>query len=211
MIPCVAPGTSPPLRVAANEMDSADLLSLARAGDSVAFGELCREYEPRLFRQACLLSSDDAAAEDLAQDTFIAAWKSLARFNGSCQFFTWLCAILLNLHRQRERKNWFWRIITSTPRPDASSRLAKNELEQIPDDCLTASASLEAQERQAHIRALLSRLPRKQREVLFLRFFADESLTGIAGALNCSVGTVKSRLFNGLDKLRKIAAKELEP
>jgi RNA polymerase sigma-70 factor (ECF subfamily) len=46
--------------------------------------------------------------------------------------------------------------------------------------------------------------------VVFLRFFADESLDGIALALNCSVGTVKSRLFNGLERLRKMAEKEFE-
>ena len=191
---------------APNQKDSAELLSLARAGDSAAFGELCRQHEARLFRHARTLCSDDAAAEDLAQETFIAAWKSIARFNHTCQFFTWLCAILLNLHRQRERKNWFWKMITSVSRADA---VKEDELERVADNSLTAAASLEAEEQLACIRALLGRLPRKQRDVLFLRFFAGESLNGIAAALNCSVGTVKSRLFNGLEKLRKIAGKEL--
>jgi RNA polymerase sigma factor (sigma-70 family) len=185
---------------------SAELLARARAGDEEAFGELCREHEGRLFRQARTLCSDDAAAEDLAQEALIAAWKSLARFNGACQFSTWLCAILLNLHRQRERKNWFWRIAFRVPPRNAPVEFT---LEEVPDEALTAVASLEAEEHLAQVRALLGRLPRKQREVLFMRFFAAESLAGIAEALNCSVGTVKSRLFNGLEKLRKIAAKEL--
>jgi RNA polymerase sigma-70 factor, ECF subfamily len=184
------------------------LLLLACAGDSAAFGELCREHEARLFRHARTLCSDDAAAEDLAQEAFIAAWKSIARFNHTCQFFTWLCGILLNLHRQRKRKNWFWKIITDLPRGDAAP---EDALEDVADHSLTAAASLEAEEQLACIRALLRRLPRKQRDVLFLRFFAAESLNGIATALNCSVGTVKSRLFSGLEKLRKIAQKELRP
>ena len=112
------------------------------------------------------------------------------------------------MHRQRERKNWFWKIITSVSRGDATPEA---ELEYLPDHSLTAAASLEAEEHLARVRALLGRLPRKQRDVLFLRFFAAESLAGIAAALNCSVGTVKSRLFNGLEKLRKIAAKEFQP
>ena len=52
----------------------------------------------------------------------------------------------------------------------------------------------------------LLRLPEKQRVVVYLRFFADESLEGIAEALACSLGTVKSRLFNGLERLRLMSA-----
>jgi RNA polymerase sigma-70 factor, ECF subfamily len=187
--------------------DVTDLLSLARAGDTAAFGELCRQHEARLLRHARLLSSDDASAEDLAQETLIAAWHALPRFNNTCQFFTWLCAILLNLHRSRERKNRFWRIIAQARFGNTAT---ENELEHLPDTCPTAAAWLEAEEHVAEVRMLLSRLPRKQREVLYLRFFAAESLNGIAAALNCSVGTVKSRLFNGLEKLRKMAPKELQ-
>jgi RNA polymerase sigma factor (sigma-70 family) len=197
-----------------DQSPSVELLSLARAGDTAAFGELCRQYEARLFRHARTLCSDHATAEDLAQETFIAAWKSIARFNHTCQFSTWLCAILLNLHRHRQRKNWFWKIIASgesaTPQQDLASP-PENELEYLADHAPTASDSLEAEDQLIRVRALLTRLPRKQRDVLFLRFFAAESLAGIAAALNCSVGTVKSRLFNGLEKLRKIAPKEFQP
>ena len=73
-----------------------DLLAQALAGNPEAFGELCRAYETRLVRQAMTLCADAALAEELAQDTLVEAWKCLHRYNGRCQFFTWLCAILLN-------------------------------------------------------------------------------------------------------------------
>jgi RNA polymerase sigma-70 factor, ECF subfamily len=201
--------TEQPLQSAReSEENPVELLSLARRGDTNAFGRLCLQYEARLLRQARTLCSDNATAEDLAQESLIAAWTSLGRFNDTCRFFTWLCAILLNLHRHGERKNWYWRIMTGRGPQDPDGETG---LEHLADASLSASAVLEEEERLAQVHSLLRRLPRKQREVVFLRFFADESLEGIAVALDCSVGTVKSRLFNGLEKLRKIVGKEFEP
>jgi RNA polymerase sigma-70 factor (ECF subfamily) len=75
------------------------LLDQARAGDAEAFGEICRVHGTRLLRQAVALCGNLTLAEDLAQDTLVEAWKCLRRYNGRCQFFTWLCAILLNRYR----------------------------------------------------------------------------------------------------------------
>src|ERR1035438_134829 len=79
-------------------------LAQAQAGDAEAFGEVCRVYETRLLRQAMALCGSAALAEDLAQDTLVEAWKCLRRYNGQCQFFTWLCAILLNRYRNTVRQ-----------------------------------------------------------------------------------------------------------
>jgi len=84
--------------------DPRSLLERARAGETEAFGELCRLYETRLLRQAIALCDNAALAEDLAQDTLVEAWKCLRRYNGRCQFFTWLCAILLNRYRNTVRE-----------------------------------------------------------------------------------------------------------
>src|SRR5437016_5466937 len=91
--------------VTANEdAQSPALLALAQQGDAEAFCELCRLNESRLLRQAMVLCGDAASAEDLAQDTLVAAWKSIRRYNGKCRFFTWLCSILIHLHRSELRK-----------------------------------------------------------------------------------------------------------
>lgn len=84
--------------------DTRSLLNLAQAGDAEAFGGICRAYETRLLRQAMMLCGDATQAEDLAQDALVEAWRCLRRYNGRCQFFTWLCAILLNRHRNQLRK-----------------------------------------------------------------------------------------------------------
>src|SRR5579859_703747 len=84
------------------ELDPHDLPSLldeARAGDAEAFGQVCLYFETRLLRQALSLCGHLELAQDLAQETLLEAWRCLPRYHRKCQFFTWLCAILLNRFR----------------------------------------------------------------------------------------------------------------
>ncbi|MGH7967527.1 MAG: sigma-70 family RNA polymerase sigma factor [Limisphaerales bacterium] len=172
------------------------LLALAVAGDADAFGQLCRIYQTRVFRQAMLLAGNVSTAEELAQETLIEAWKGLRGFNGGCRFFTWLCAILLNRYRNSVR--------AKRPIPladlDTEQETFQNRLDTEggagPDEII------QHRELQIRLRQCLESLPRKQQQVIYLRFYTGESLEGIAAALGCSVGTVKSRLFYGLERLR---------
>src|ERR1700744_2535188 len=84
-----------------------DLIALARSGDVEAFSRLMEELQPRLLGQALAFCGEHDRAKDLVQETMIAAWKSLARFDGSCRFFTWLYVILLRQHRRS--LGWFSR------------------------------------------------------------------------------------------------------
>jgi RNA polymerase sigma-70 factor, ECF subfamily len=190
-----------------NLVVSPDLLKRAQAGDAEAFCELCRPHEVRLFRQAISLCGENALAEDLAQDTLVEAWRCVHRYNGRCRLFTWLCAILLNRYRNVRRQK----------RPIPFSALAPGDEERarLLVDGLADSASQPDQAaQQAERRVLLyesiQQLAHKHREVIHLRFFVDDSLEGIAAALNCSVGTVKSRLFNALENLRRMHVEQSE-
>jgi RNA polymerase sigma-70 factor (ECF subfamily) len=183
--------------------ETPSLLDQAQAGDVEAFGEVCRTYEKRLFRQALALCGNAALAEDLAQDTLVEAWKSLRRYHGRCQFFTWLCAILLNRYRNTVREK----------RPLPFSSLAEGDdgefertLGHIANDELSPDQTALLREEAALVRRCIEALPPKHQQVILLRFYVDDSLDGIAAALGCSVGTVKSRLFHALDKLRAMQA-----
>lgn len=180
---------------------SPQLLERARGGDSDAFCELCRAHEARLFRQAFALCGDLSVAEDLAQDTLVSVWKGIHRFQGQCRFFTWLCSVLIHTHCNFRRKR----------RPASFSTLACDEGNEAERILLSAAApeatpceSLQQDERDGILRRCLERLPEKHRDVVYLRFYVDTSLDGIAAALNCSIGTVKSRLFHALDKLSQM-------
>lgn len=187
-----------------------DLLKQARSGDADAFCELCRFHEGRLLRQAQVLCGSAIVAEELAQDVLVEAWKCLHRYDGRCQFFTWLCAILLNRHRNLRRER----------RPLPFSALSREEensasetLDGLVDPGFRPDERTQESERNQALQRALCSLPPKHRDVIHLRFFVDDSLEGIACALNCSVGTVKSRLFHALEKLRRMPGlrHDLEP
>ena len=183
--------------------DTRSLLDAAQAGDAEAYGEVCRVYETRLLRQALVLCGDAALAEDLAQDTLVEAWKCLCRFNGRCQFFTWLCAILLNRYRNtiRARRPMSLSSLTGHEREEF-----RNNIDTLADPDASPDQAAQLREQATLVQNCIRALPPKHQQVIYLRFYVDDSLEGIAAALGCSVGTVKSRLFHALDKLRGMNA-----
>jgi RNA polymerase sigma-70 factor (ECF subfamily) len=179
-------------------LDSPSLLERAQSGDAEAFWALCEPLEQRLIRQGLALCRDEELARDLAQETMIAAWKSIGRFNGACQLGTWLCSILFHKHQtalRRARWRTFFVSLAGT---------VPNRPAELVDAALTPDKALQVSERSRQILGALERLPSKQRETVFLRFYAGESLEGIAAVMKCSTGTVKSRLFHGLENLREM-------
>lgn len=189
--------------VQAEPPDVRSQLALARAGDAEAYNQVYRAYATRLLRQALALCGNAALAEELAQDTLVEAWKYLGRYNGRCEFFTWLCAILLNRYRNTLRSN---RCLSFSPSAPGDQEDFTTAIEKVIDVVPLPDRAAELREQSALVRRCIADLPFKQQQVIFLRFYVDHSLEGIAAALGCSVGTVKSRLFNALEKLRRMNA-----
>src|SRR4051812_30612403 len=192
-----------PAFVISEALDTGGLLEQAMAGDAEAFGDICRAYETRLLRQALTLCGNSGLAEDLAQDTLVQAWKCLRRYNGRCQFFTWLCAIMLNRYRNTIRQKRPVPL-SSLARPDEDTVVSS--LERLRDEQPLPDNTVQVREEAALVLACIQELPPKHQQVIYLRFYVDHSLEGIAEALGCSVGTVKSQLFRALDKLRGMKA-----
>jgi RNA polymerase sigma-70 factor, ECF subfamily len=187
--------------------ESTDLLARAQAGDGEAFGSVCRTYENRLLRQAMALCGDQTLAEDLAQDTMVEAWKCLRRYDGQCRFFTWLCAILLNRYRNTMRRK---RPVPLSALTGSNQNEGRDSLSRFADRCSAPDQAAQLRERAALVRDCIRALPPKHQQVIHLRFYVDHSLEGIAAALGCSIGTVKSRLFHALDRLRSMNALNTE-
>ena len=82
-------------------------------------------------------------------------------------------------------------------------------MENLADSTIPPDQTTEDNERRALIRQCIDDLPEKQRQVIYLRFYVDDSLDSIAAALGCSVGTVKSRLFNALERLRTMKMEQM--
>jgi RNA polymerase sigma-70 factor (ECF subfamily) len=192
-----------PTFVETEASDTHSYLDEAQAGDAEAYSEVCRVYETRLLRQAIALCGDATLAEDLAQDTLVEAWKSLRRYNGRCRFFTWLCAILLNRYRNTVRSK---RPMPLSSLPSHDRKEFQNNIDNLADRDASPDQAAQLREQATVVRNCIQALPPKHQQVIYLRFYVDDSLEGIATALGCSVGTVKSRLFHALDKLRGMNA-----
>lgn len=133
------------------------------------------------------LAGDEELARDLVQETMVKAILGFRRFRGEASFRTWLLAIAANLYRDDRRKK--------RPRPiDDEDRV---------DD---GGAEIERRDRGLEAErawALLGRLPEPKRKVLVLRMEFDYSYEEIAAILGCPLGTVRSRLHDGLGELRR--------
>ena len=178
--------------------DASDLLALARDGDVAAFSRIMEAEQPRLMAQALAFCGDTHRAQDLVQETMIAAWKGLRRFDESCRLFTWLYVILLRQHRRS--LGWFARRLPLATM-EQQAMAARHE-PATPDEGAGADAA-EAE----LLRAMMAALPARHREVIRLRFYAGAGEAEIAAALGISPGTVKSRLHHALEKLRRMKEK----
>ena len=186
-----------------------ELLARAARGDMEAFCLVVSEHQARLLGQALALCGNEATAEDLAQQTWIEAWKSLSRFDHSCRFTTWLYAILLHCHNRIIRRKFKF------PIPFASllfadSEKTREQLLSAPSEGVSPHEALMNKEGTQEWRRAIESLPEIHRQVVLLRFFEDASLEEIATVTGCPLGTVKTRLHHALQKLRTLRKYEDE-
>ncbi len=176
-----------------------DLVKAAAGGDRDAFDELVRRYQGQIVNLARAMTGGDADEDDMAQETFVRAWRSLPGFRGESAFRTWLYGIAMNVvrtHRGRRSKlrSLFW------------SAAAEGEgvpLEQVRDR--DASVEQQIMMRDGIDRALKS-LPGELREALVLRDVQGLEYREIADALGVPIGTVESRIFRARQRLRPLLA-----
>lgn len=192
-----APAT-PPLANRAQLAD-ADLVEGARAGDDTAIGLLIRRYNQRLFRVARAILSDDAAAEDAVQETYLAAFSNLGSFRGDAAFATWLTRIAINEAGQALR-----RTRSAVPYDAIADRVAQSDGRVIVFPA--GGPSVEEDLMRRDVRQLLeqavSELPSAFRIVFTLREIEGLSVREVARLLDLSLITVKTRDFRARRLLR---------
>jgi RNA polymerase sigma-70 factor, ECF subfamily len=176
--------------VSVHENDDRGLIARAQAGDATAFQQVAQEHAAPLWRCALALGKDRQWAEDLVQETLIEAWRSLKRFDGRCRLSTWLYGILRHRFLKGRRRHTAYL-------PNAG-HCEQSSTEWLPD------RNAEFAEDAELVRRAVASLPEEHRVVVELRFFAGASLEDIAAAVECPLGTVKSRLHHALEKLRRM-------
>lgn len=172
------------------------------------FHELVDQHYDRLFRAARFMCSDLAAAEDLVQETFLAAAESLKKFEGRSSTYTWLYGILLNKFRRwlrrKERKVVSLQSV-STGRDDQHAD------EVFETDYPGPGEWAERREVAAEVRRAVQGLEADHRSVITLRYVEGMSYGEIAEALDCPIGTVKSRIHYALQKIGRRLAGSAPP
>lgn len=172
-----------------------DLVLRTKAGDRSAFEALVGKYQDRAYNVAFQILRHHEDALDVAQEAFARAYVSIGRFRGSAGFYTWLYRILVNLAidqaRARGKK-------APIPLDDPESVTAQGGLTADP------GASLETKEIGERIARAVATLPVQQRIALTLREIEGFSYQEIARVMNCSIGTVMSRLHSARQKLQQM-------
>jgi len=182
----------------------AELVARVQNGDKAAFDLLVLKYQRKIMRLLARMIRNPADVEDVAQEAFIRAYRSLPQFRGDCAFYTWLYRIALNTAR-----NW---LAAASHRPGAAQTASIDADETFSaahtlSDLSTPESMLASREIAEAVSAAMADLPADLRTAIALREIDGMRYEDIATAMNSPIGTVRSRIF----RAREAIAARLAP
>jgi len=175
------------------QLEEAEIVLRARRGEGAAWEMVVHLHQEAVFRYAYLMLGDSAEAEDVAQETFVRAFRAFHRFDASRPLRPWLVQIARNLARNRWRS--LMRSLRAQERWKDELRMetARGRSEAVDNAHLAA----------AELRKAVRSMRDQDRQVIYLRFFLSLSVEETGTVLALPVGTVKSRLSRALGRLRE--------
>ena len=185
------------------DVSELDLVRRCQAGDTKAFDELVTRNRTRVFSMIYNMVHSEQDAWDLAQDSFLKAWKSIKRFRGQSSFYTWVYRIVMNVTIDWLRKKHVkgagaeFDDATLLKEVDPASKTVP-KAEALPYE------TMERGEIRARIDQAIAQLSPEQRAVILMKEVEGMQYHEIAEALGCSIGTVMSRLFYARKKLQNL-------
>jgi RNA polymerase sigma-70 factor (ECF subfamily) len=187
-----------------------ELVKEFKDGNTAVFDLLIARHASRLYGTAYALLSDHHDAEEVVQDAFVRAYRSLNSFRGDSNLGTWLHRIVSNL--ARNKYHWNRRrganVNISIHNVGNDPEKDKNETDMpLPDCSRIPDRQIENAEIEKCLTEGMASLPESLRETMILRHVNDMSYEKIAETLDCKVGTVKSRIARGREILREIMNK----
>jgi RNA polymerase sigma-70 factor (ECF subfamily) len=185
------------------DVSELDLVKRCQDGDSEAFDELVVRYRTRVFGMIYNMVHSEQDAWDLAQDSFLKAWKSIKRFRGQSSFYTWIYRIVMNVTIDWLRKK---QIKAGGAEFDDSIQLKEVDpaSKTSPKPDALPSERMEQKEIRSEIDKAIAQLSPEHRAVILMKEIDGMQYHEIAEALGCSIGTVMSRLFYARKKLQNL-------
>ena len=189
--------------VAQPDVSELDLVKRCQAGESEAFDELVGRYRTRVFGMIYNMVHSEQDAWDLAQDSFVKAWKSIGRFRGQSSFYTWIYRIVMNVTIDWLRKK---QVKGTGSEFDDAIQLKEVDpaARTLPNPDALPYERMQRGEIRAQIDAAIAQLSPEHRAVILMKEIEGMQYHEIAETLECSIGTVMSRLFYARKKLQNM-------
>ena len=184
-------------------LEEKDLIKKAKDGNRASLEVLLKESYPIVFGYLMKLCRNEEIAKDITQDVMVKAIVSFKNFRGNSKFSTWLVSIAINQFKDINRKNQFFVAENIDNKMDQINNHHGNSIESAEDIFIKKNES-------AQIMSIIDDLPEAQKQTFILKHFYDFSYEEIAKVLKCPIGTVRSRLFNGIKKIREILSHDSE-
>src|SRR5438445_10259175 len=190
-----------------SEVSDKALVRQAQRGDMVAFEELVLRHRDKIYARAFSMMRNEEEAIDLSQEAWVKGWQRLKQFQGESSFVTWMTRIVINLCLDQLRKQKRHRTESIEEMDEESGGVER----QMPVVVINPTAGLERAELRRRIDEALGQLSYEHRTVLVLHEFEEMEYKQIAKTMECSIGTVMSRLFYARRKLAALLADLKKP
>ena len=185
------------------DVSELDLVKQCQAGQTEAFDQLVTRYRTRVFAMIYNMVHNEQDAWDLAQDSFVKAWKSIGRFRGRSSFYTWIYRIVMNV-----TIDWLRKKQVKGAGAEFNDAIQLREIEPasrtVPKADPLPHERMERSEIRARIDNAIAQISPEHRAVILMKEIEEMQYHEIAEALGCSIGTVMSRLFYARKKLQNL-------
>ncbi len=177
-----------------------ELVAASQAGDMIAFEELVARHRDKIYARAFSMMRNEEEAIDLSQEAWVKAWQRLKQFQGDSSFATWMTRIVINLCLDQLRRQKRTRAESIEQLDEELGGVER----QMPVIAINPSEGLERSELRKRIDKAMTQLSYEHRTVLILHEFEEMEYKQIAKVMNCSIGTVMSRLFYARRRLASL-------
>ncbi len=185
------------MSAAEKDIDQA-LIERVQQGDKQAFNLLVSKYQRKVARLVSRLVRDPDDIEDVVQDTFIKAYKALANFRGESAFYTWIYRIAINTAKNH--------LVAQGRRPSTPHEVSDEDSETFDEtdtlsDIDTPESVMVSRQIAATVNRAMEELPEELKTAIVMREIDGMSYEDIALAMNCPIGTVRSRIFRAREAI----------